>query len=133
MGFAAAPVLVLTGLVNWDLLAVACVAGAFWAWSRGRPVLAGVMIGLGDRGEALPALPARRLPRRRAAPPAAARLRPGGGRGGRRPGLAVNLPVMVYGFEGWKGFWTFNSDRGADLGSLWLVASRAGHRRRRRR
>ena len=32
--FAASPALVLTGLVNWDLLAVACVAGALWAWSR---------------------------------------------------------------------------------------------------
>jgi uncharacterized membrane protein len=35
--------------------------------------------------------------------------------------------VLAYGFEGWKGFWSFNADRGPDLGSLWLVASRAGH------
>ena len=40
---------------------------------------------------------------------------------------AVNVPVMLYGFNGWKGFWSFNADRGPDLGSLWLVASRAGH------
>jgi uncharacterized membrane protein len=40
---------------------------------------------------------------------------------------AVNAPVLVYGLEGWKGFWAFNADRGPDLGSLWLVASRAGH------
>ena len=57
----------LAGLVNWDLLAVACVAGAFWAWARGRPVLSGVLHRARHRRQALPALPARRPPRRRAA------------------------------------------------------------------
>ena len=47
-GFAVAPLLVLTGLASWDLLAVAAIAVALWAWSRGRPVLAGVLVGLGD-------------------------------------------------------------------------------------
>ena len=41
------PALLVTGLVNWDLMAVAFVAGALWAWARGRPVLTGVLIGLG--------------------------------------------------------------------------------------
>ena len=45
--FAVSPVLMLEGLINWDLLAVVCVAGALWAHARGRPVLTGVMIGLG--------------------------------------------------------------------------------------
>ena len=44
----------LTGLVNWDLLAVALVAGALWAWARGRPVLTGVMIGLGTATKLYP-------------------------------------------------------------------------------
>ena len=47
MLFAAAPVLLFNALVNWDLLAVTFVAGALWAWSRDKPVLTGVMIGLG--------------------------------------------------------------------------------------
>jgi uncharacterized membrane protein len=126
MGYAAAPVLVATGLINWDLLAVVCVAGAFWAWSRDRPVLTGVLIGLGTAAKLYPlfllgaflvaALRRGRLPAfGRAAAGAAAAW------------TAVNLPVMAYGFEGWKGFWTFNADRGPDLGSLWLVASRAGY------
>ena len=41
--------------------------------------------------------------------------------------LVANLPVMVFGWEQWKVFWSFNSDRGADLGSLWLVWQQAGH------
>ena len=45
--FALSPTLALTGLINWDLLAVGLVAGALWAWSRDRPVLTGVLIGLG--------------------------------------------------------------------------------------
>ena len=46
--------LLLTGLINWDLLAVALVAGALWAWARGRPVLTGVMIGLGAAAKLYP-------------------------------------------------------------------------------
>ncbi|RYJ04264.1 MAG: hypothetical protein EON52_16655, partial [Actinomycetales bacterium] len=45
--------------------------------------------------------------------------------------LVVNLPAYLTGPDEWKVFWTFNSDRGADLGSVWLVAQqameRAGH------
>ena len=44
----------LTGLVNWDLLAVVMVAGALWAWSRDRPVLTGVLIGLGTATKLYP-------------------------------------------------------------------------------
>ncbi|MGZ8744485.1 MAG: hypothetical protein ACXWXO_16325 [Nocardioides sp.] len=39
--FVLAPSLLATGLINWDLMAVALVAGALWAWSRDRPLLAG--------------------------------------------------------------------------------------------
>ena len=48
------PALLLTGLINWDLLAVALVAGALWAWSRDRPVLTGVLIGLGTATKLYP-------------------------------------------------------------------------------
>ena len=39
----------------------------------------------------------------------------------------ANLPAWLTGFEQWKVFWSFNADRGADLGSLWLVLVHAGH------
>jgi uncharacterized membrane protein len=125
MGYAAAPAVVLTGLINWDVLAVLCVAVAFWAWSRGRVTLAGLMIGLGTATKLYPlfilgallvvSLRRRELPAFFSASTAAAGA-----------WLAVNAPAMAFGWEHWKGFWTFNADRGADLGSIWLVFAQAG-------
>ena len=125
MGFAAAPVLVASGLINWDVLAIACLAGAMWAWSRGRPVLCGALVGLGTAAKLYPlfllgALLVVALRRRR---PVDFLQAAGGAVAG---WVVVNLPAALYGWEGWLGFWTFNSDRGADLGSLWLVAANAG-------
>jgi uncharacterized membrane protein len=124
--FVASPALVATGLVNWDLMAVACVAGAFWAWSRGSPVLAGVLVGLGTAAKLYPlfligAILVVALRRRTPGPFLAATA------GAAGAWLAVNVPVMLWSLDGWRGFWGFNSDRGADLGSLWLVLAQAGH------
>jgi uncharacterized membrane protein len=126
MLFAASPALVLAGLINWDLLALATAAGAMWAWSRGRPALAGVMIGLGTATKLYPlfllgALLVVCLRRRRLRPflvaAGAAAL----------SWLVLNAPVMLYGFDQWKVFWSFNSQRPADLGSLWLMWQQMGH------
>lgn len=123
-GFAVAPALVLTGVTNWDMLAVVFVAGAAWAWARGRPVLTGVMIGLGTSVKLYPlfllgAVLVLCLRNRRwrdlVTSVAAAAL----------AWTVANLPAVLTGPEQWKVFWTFNSDRGSDLGSLWLVAQQA--------
>ncbi len=121
---AASPALALAGIVNWDLLVVACVAGALWAWSRDRPVLTGVMIGLGTATKLYPllllgallviCLRERRLPDLVQTTLAAVVT-----------WLVVQLPAILTGPIEWTHFWTFNSDRGADLGSLWLVLSQA--------
>ena len=126
MLLAASPALVLTGLVNWDLLAVAMVAAAFWAWARDRPVLTGVLIGLGTATKLYPlfvlgailvvCLRTDRIGR------FAATLA-----GAVAAWLVANAPVLLYGREQWMVFWGFNADRGADLGSLWLVWQQAGH------
>ena len=89
------PCLLLTGLINWDLMAVACVAGALWAWARGRPVLTGVMIGARHGDQALPAVPARRRSSSSCCARAARWRRSGQGvaRPPPRPGRCVNLPV----------------------------------------
>lgn len=43
---AGAPVVLASGLINWDLFAVALATWAMLGWARGRPVAAGVLFGL---------------------------------------------------------------------------------------
>lgn len=124
--FVLSPALLLTGLVNWDLLAVTFTAGALWAWSRGKPLLAGVMVGLGAATKLYPlfllgamlvvAWRRRRLDWFGLATGGAVVA-----------WILANLPAWLTGMEQWKVFWRFNSDRGADLGSVWLLLSRLGH------
>lgn len=124
--FAASPTLLLTGLVNWDLLAVVTVCAALWAWSRDRPVLTGVMIGLGTAIKLYPlfllggilviCVRRRRLPDLGQAVVAAALA-----------WAVVDAPAYVTGPEQWKVFWSFNSHRLSDLGSLWLLLADTTH------
>ncbi|MEP9381867.1 glycosyltransferase family 87 protein [Nocardioides cheoyonin] len=120
--FALSPALALSGIVNWDLLAVAFVAGALWAWSRGRPLLTGVLVGLGTATKLYPLFLLGGLLlicwRRRHWRAYAAALV-----GAALAWVVADLPAYVTGPSEWKVFWTFNTDRGADLGSLWLVGS----------
>ncbi len=124
-GFALAPTLALAGLINWDLLAVVFVAGALWAWARDRPVLTGVMIGLGTATKLYPFLLLGGLLvicwRER-------RWRDLLITTGAAVGswVIANLPALLTGPEQWRVFWSFNSGRGADWGTLWLLVSQAG-------
>lgn len=36
--------------------------------------------------------------------------------------VALNITTAIFYFDGWSRFFTFNRERGADLGSLWLFA-----------
>ncbi len=38
----------------------------------------------------------------------------------------ANAPALITGPQQWLHFWTFNSDRGPDLGSLWLLGANLG-------
>jgi uncharacterized membrane protein len=119
--FAASPVLLLEGVINWDLLAVACVAGALWAHSRGRPVLTGVLIGVGTALKLYPLFLFGALiviwgRQRRWDDLAKA------GAGGVVTWVVVNAPAFVSGRHEWNVFWLFNAHRSADLGSVWLIA-----------
>jgi uncharacterized membrane protein len=123
--FALAPTLALTALINWDLLAVAMVAGALWAWARDRPVLTGVLIGLGTATKLFPlfllgallviCLRDRRV-RDLVTVVASAVV----------AWVVTNAPAYLSSSEEWKVFWSFNSERTADLGSIWLVIDQAG-------
>jgi uncharacterized membrane protein len=123
---AAAPALLFAGLINWDLVAVAAVALAMLAWSRERPLQAGIWIGLGTAAKLYPLFllgPLLVL---------CARTRNWAAFGQAIGAavltwLAVNLPVMVANFTGWEAFWGFNAERGPDLGSLWFAWTLLGH------
>lgn len=123
--FALSPVLLLDGLVNWDLLAVTMVAGALWAWSRDRPVLTGLLIGIGTATKLYPLFLLGGVLviclRRRAYADFAAATGAAVG-----AWLLVNAPAWLTGQDQWKVFWEFNDERGADLGSFWLILSQAG-------
>ena len=125
MGLALSPVLLVSGLVNWDLVAVLFTAGALWAWARGRPLLAGVMVGLGFATKLYPLFLLGAFlvdaVRRRRLDSFAFCAAAGAG-----AWALVNVPALLGNEATWKVFWTFNSDRGADLGSLWLVLDQRG-------
>ena len=38
----------------------------------------------------------------------------------------ANVPAYLSGPEPWRVFWSFNDERGADLGSIWLLSAQAG-------
>jgi uncharacterized membrane protein len=118
--FALSPALLLTATVNWDLLAVVLAVGGMLAWARRRPVLAGLLLGLGAAAKLWPAflfLPLIFLGVR------TGRLRPVrlAVAVGAAAWLAVNLPVMVANFDNWSRFLRLNTDRQVDWGTLWYV------------
>ncbi len=120
---AAAPSLILAGLINWDLLAVAMTSLGILAWSRKRNFLAGVLLGLAVATKFYPIvlfLPllllcwrARQL---RAFWTAAA--------GAAIAWAVVDIPLAITRSEGWFRFYYFSRTRGADWGSIWYVFSR---------
>ena len=121
--FAAAPALVLAGLINWDLLAVALTSLGMLAWSRKRNFLAGALLGLAIATKFYPIvffLPllllcwrARQLKAFWTALGGAALA-----------WAVVDVPIWITRPEGWFRFYYFSRTRGADWGSIWYVFSR---------
>jgi uncharacterized membrane protein len=119
---ALAPAFALTATINWDLLAVALTAVAMLMWSRGRSLAFGVLLGLATAAKLYPVL--------LLGPLLMLCWRAGKWRefwtavgGALVAWLAVNLPVMVFAFDGWSKFYTFSQERGVDFGSVWLILS----------
>ena len=122
---AISPTVMAAGLINWDLMVLAFTSLAIYSWSRQRTVWAGIWIGLGIAAKLYPILllvPLAVLCFRtgKFRPFVVTALATAGS------WLAVNLPVYLVSPSGWTYFWTFNVDRGAELGSLWYVLSLAG-------
>ena len=121
--FALAPTLLLSGVLNWDLFAIAlsCL-GLLYFFTR-RDVASGALLGLGAAAKFFPVL--------LLIPLVADRVR------SREPDRAVNLawsaagawlvtniPFVLVAFAGWWEFFRFNSTRWADYDSLWYIAYR---------
>ena len=120
--FALSPTLLLTGTVNWDLVAVALATGALVAYAARREEWSGVAIGLGAATKFYPAF--------LVVPLFVQGLRD------RQPDrsvrvlwwsvgawLAVNIPFAIAAPRGWIEFFRFNSERAADFDSLWYIAA----------
>ncbi len=123
---AASPVLALHGTINWDLLAVALSMGALLAWSRRRAGWCGVLLGLGVAAKLYPlvlllpiALVCIRA--RRWRPLVLTTLTAG------LTWFVVNAPLMFWATDGWREFYEFNAERGADFGSFWYVLDQQGY------
>lgn len=105
-----APILVVHGFTNWDLLAMALLAAAMYFWSRSRPYTSGVFIGLGMAAKLYPVFllgPLLVL---------AIRTRKWAGLvkatvAGALAWAAVNVPIMVLYPRGWQEFIRLNSER----------------------
>ena len=120
MAYAASPALILAGLINWDLLAICALVGACVAWSRGKPLLTGALLGVGIATKLYPLFLLGAL--------LVVCIRRGDTAAFVKAAVAtavswllLNLAPMVLAWDQWVQFWTFNQERGADLGSLWLV------------
>jgi uncharacterized membrane protein len=121
---AASPVLLLTATINWDLLAVALTSAAILAWTRKHPLLAGLLVGLGSAAKLYPVLllgpmllVAIRDPDR---PRALSQYAVTAG-AAVVTWVAVNVPVFLWAPDGWREFFAFNAERGAEFGSPWYV------------
>jgi uncharacterized membrane protein len=124
--FATAPGLILAGLINWDLLAVALTSLAMLAWAKRHPVVAGVFFGLAIAAKFYPivlfaplfllCLRARKL-----------RAFFGCLAGALVAWLLVDLPIWIKAPSGFSYFYSFSRTRGVDWGSIWYAASQITH------
>jgi hypothetical protein len=118
--FAAAPTLMVSGAVNWDLPSVALATAGLVAHRRGRDGAAGALLGLGAAAKAWPALLVPGLVlgawRLRGTPAALHTL------GWSVAAWAlVNVPVAVLAPRGWWRFFELSRERAIDWDSLWRV------------
>jgi uncharacterized membrane protein len=120
------PVLLLTAMLSPDLFGVALASAGIWAWSRRRPVAAGVLLGLGVAARTYPLLillalvllglrSGRLVAVRRTLIAAAAAFGVA-----LLPFLLSNPGAILRSYQVW---W----DSAAGLGSLWMIPQLVGH------
>ena len=117
---AASPLVIFQIFTNFDALATAFATAGLFAWARRKPVVAGVLIGLGAAAKLYPLL--------LLGPMLLLGLRTGRLGALSRTAAAtvvtwllVNLPVLILFPRGWSEFFRLNTRRGADIDSLYNV------------
>jgi uncharacterized membrane protein len=117
---AASPLLIFQIFTNFDALATGFAMAGLLSWARRKPVLAGVLIGLGAAAKLYPLL--------FLGPMLVLAIRTGRlGALARTAGAAavtwllVNLPILVTHPRGWSEFFRFNGRRGDDMDSVYNV------------
>lgn len=121
--FALAPTLLLSGVLNWDLFAIALSSlGLLYFFTR-RNLAAGALMGLGAAAKFFPAL--------LVVPMIRDRVRSKERRGGvavlgsaAGAWIVANIPFALIAFSGWWEFFRFNGTRTADYDSLWFIGYR---------
>jgi uncharacterized membrane protein len=133
---ALSPALFMHAFTNWDLVAVAVTGLGLWAWSRGSPIWAGALLGVGIATKLYPAfvlLALLMLCARASKWQAAAKAIAGAAVGVVVCYLPAILVSKSFAFpdstcpahhqlSGWRWFLSLSQTRGADWGSVWLVA-----------
>ncbi|WP_025738213.1 glycosyltransferase family 87 protein [Mycobacterium genavense] len=117
---AASPLLIFQIFTNFDALATGFAMSGLLAWARRKPVLAGVLIGLGAAAKLYPLL--------FLGPMLVLAVRTGRVRMLVRTAVAtvltwtlVNLPVLLLFPRGWSEFFRLNTRRGDDMDSIYNV------------
>ncbi|MGW1682138.1 glycosyltransferase family 87 protein [Saccharopolyspora sp. NPDC002376] len=117
---ALSPLVLVHAFTNFDALATALGTAGLLAWSRRRPVLAGVLIGLGGAAKLYPLFflgPLLILAWRAGKVSEAVRTVLAAA----LAWLAVNVPILVLYPDGWSEFFRLNNERPADPDSLYNV------------
>ncbi|AHI02108.1 glycosyltransferase family 87 protein [Kutzneria albida] len=117
---AVSPLVIIQGFTNFDTIAVAFATCGMLAWARKKPVLAGVLLGLGGAAKLYPLFllgPLLLLCWR------SGKLRHGLSATAAAviTWVAVNLPIYLLYPAGWREFFRLNTERGVDPDSLYNV------------
>ena len=120
-----APTMILAATINWDLIPIALVALTFLAWSKEKPTLAGVLLGLAIASKFYPVflligfilLAWKSKSWRPTLNMIAATF---------LTFFVVNILFAISNFEGWIHFYTFNFGRSIDFGSFWYAITQIG-------
>lgn len=117
---AAAPPVLLSGLINWELLPTALVSVALLAWVNRRSGAAGALLGLAISAKLFPiavlvALAALAFRKKRFQDLGALLV------GTAAAWWVVNAPIMLVSYQRWAEYWTKLMATGPETGSLWYL------------